>query len=125
MKRRGSPAPLLLALGRLGDRVMRPMNIAAGFLALLAIGSTAAARQPPKQARIGMLCATSCTGGNFPAFWDEMGKLGWVEGKTIIVDRKGAEMRNEGLPQLAAELVQSKPDLILAIAPVPARAAKN
>jgi putative ABC transport system substrate-binding protein len=57
--------------------------------------------------------------------WDELRKLGWVEGGTIVVDRKAAEMRNERLPQLAAELVQSRPDLILAIAPQPTRAAKN
>ena len=104
--------------------MLRPTFIAAG-LALLAITSTAAAQPTSRQARIGILCATSCTGGNYPTLWDELRKLGWVEGSTILVDRKAAEMQNERLPQLAADLVRSKPDLIVAIAPQPARAAKN
>jgi putative tryptophan/tyrosine transport system substrate-binding protein len=62
-----------------------------------------------RQTRIGMLCSSFCTGGNFPTFWDELRKFGWVEGSTIVVDRKAAEMRIERLPQLAVELVQTKP----------------
>jgi len=99
--------------------------IAAGWLALLAMGSMAEAQPVQKRARIGMLCSVSCAARNFPVLFDELRKLGWVEGSTIVVDRKAAEMRNERLPQLAAELVQSKPDLIIASAPQSVRAAKN
>ena len=105
---------------------MRRLKIVPGWcLALLAIGSTAVAQPAPKQARIGMLCSVSCAARNFPVLFDELRKLGWIEDSTILVDRKAAEMRNERLPQLAAELVQSKPDLIVASAPHAVRAAKN
>jgi putative tryptophan/tyrosine transport system substrate-binding protein len=104
----------------------RAKIIAAWCLALLAIGSTAAAQQPaPKQARIGMLCSVSCAARNFPVLLDELRKLGWDEGSTMMIDRRAAEMRPERLPQLAAELVQSRPDLIIASAPQAVRAAKN
>jgi putative tryptophan/tyrosine transport system substrate-binding protein len=99
--------------------------IAAGSVALLAMGSMAEAQPMQKPARIGMLCSVSCAARNFPILFNELRKLGWVEGSTIVVDRKAAEMRNERLPQLAAELVQSKPDLIIASAPQSVRAAKN
>jgi len=72
-----------------------------------------------------MLCSALCTGGNYPAFFDELRKLGWAEGSTLTVDRRPAEGRYEVLPHLAAHLVQSRPDLIVAISPPAARAAKN
>jgi putative ABC transport system substrate-binding protein len=56
---------------------------------------------------------------------DELRQLGWIEGSTILIDRKPAASRLERLPQLAKELVQSKPDLIIATTSQPVRAAKN
>jgi putative ABC transport system substrate-binding protein len=68
-----------------------------------------------------MLCATVC-----PAVvLDELRQLGWIEGSTILIDRKPAASRLERLPQLAKELVQSKPDLIIATSVQPVRAAKD
>jgi putative ABC transport system substrate-binding protein len=58
-------------------------------------------------------------------FFDELRKLGWVDGTTIVIERKEAASRLEQLPPLAADLVRSKPDLIVAIGPQPARAAKD
>jgi putative ABC transport system substrate-binding protein len=68
-----------------------------------------------------MLCATVCP----TVVLDELRLLGWIEGSTIRVDRKPAASRLERLPQLAKELVQSKPDLIIATGPQPARASKD
>jgi putative ABC transport system substrate-binding protein len=70
-----------------------------------------------------MLCASAVCGGT--ALLDELRQLGWIEGSTILIDRKPAASRLERLPQLAKELVQSKPDLIIANSPQPVRAAKN
>jgi putative ABC transport system substrate-binding protein len=58
-------------------------------------------------------------------FFEELRKLGWVEGNTIIIERKDAGSRLDQLPALAAELVRSKPDLIVAVSPQPARAVKD
>jgi putative tryptophan/tyrosine transport system substrate-binding protein len=88
---------------------------------LLAIGSTAAGQTASRPARIGMLCATVCP----TVVLDELRQLGWVEGSTILIDRKPAASRLERLPQLAKELVQSRPDLIIATSVQPVRAAKD
>jgi putative ABC transport system substrate-binding protein len=52
-------------------------------------------------------------------------KLGWVEGTTIVIERKDPDYRLDRLPALAADLVRSKPNLIVAFSPPPARAAKE
>jgi putative tryptophan/tyrosine transport system substrate-binding protein len=52
-------------------------------------------------------------------------RLGWVEGTTIVVERKEADGHFDRLPALAADLVRSKPDLIVAFAPQSTRAARD
>ena len=47
-------------------------------------------------------------------FFEEMRRLGWIEGQTIIYDRTYADDRQKELPRLAAELVAHKPELIYA-----------
>ena len=42
-----------------------------------------------------------------------MGKLGWIEGKNITIEYRFAEQKFECLPDLAAELVRLKLDLIV------------
>jgi putative tryptophan/tyrosine transport system substrate-binding protein len=56
---------------------------------------------------------------------DELRKLGWVEGTTIVIERKDPDYRLDQLPALAADLVRSKPDLIVTFTPQPVRAAKD
>ena len=43
-----------------------------------------------------------------------MSKLGWIEGKNITIEYRFAEQKTERLPELAAELVRLKVDLIVA-----------
>ena len=96
------------------------------LLVVLLVFASAAATQPaPKVARIGMLCADSCYVSPGEAFLDELRKLGWIEGTTIVIERKGADYRLDQLPALAADLVRSKPNLIVAWTPQPVRAAKE
>ena len=59
------------------------------------------------------------------AFWAGMRDLGYVEGKTIVVDRRSADGDFARLPALAAEIVKAKPDLIVAIVSASALAAKE
>ena len=47
------------------------------------------------------------------AFRQEMSKLGWIEGKNITIEYRFAEQKPERLPELAAELVRLKVDLIV------------
>src|SRR5262249_33812782 len=51
--------------------------------------------------------------GLLEVFWQEMRKLGWIEGKNITIEYRFAEQKLERLPELAAELVRLKVDLIV------------
>ena len=48
------------------------------------------------------------------AFRQELSKLGWIEGKNITIEYRFAEQKRERTPELAAELVRLKVDLIVA-----------
>ena len=59
------------------------------------------------------------------AFRQELSKLGWIEGKNITIEYRFAEQKNERLPELAADLVRLKVDLIVASGGPSALAAKK
>jgi putative ABC transport system substrate-binding protein len=82
----------------------------------LANVSLAEAQQPGKIPRIGFLDNSTASGSAVlvEAFRQELTKLGWIEGKNITIEYRFAEQRSERLPELAAELVRLKVDLIVA-----------
>jgi putative ABC transport system substrate-binding protein len=83
------------------------------LFALCAIGE---AQQPKKVLRIGFLDPSTGSGSAvlLEAFRQELSKLGWIEGKNITVEyRFGENKGSERLPELAADLVRLKVDLIL------------
>jgi putative tryptophan/tyrosine transport system substrate-binding protein len=49
----------------------------------------------------------------FEVFRTAMHALGWVEGQTCVIDYWGADGRGEWVDVLAAEIVTSKPDVIM------------
>ena len=59
------------------------------------------------------------------AFRQELSKLGWIEEKNIIIEYRFAEQKSERLPELAAELVRLKVDLIVVSGTPSALAAKK
>src|SRR5262252_5111625 len=75
---------------------------------------TAEAQQPGKVFRIGFLDASTASGSAVlvDAFRQELNKLGWTDGKNITIEYRFAEQKNERLPELAADLVRLKVDLI-------------
>jgi putative ABC transport system substrate-binding protein len=58
-------------------------------------------------------------------FRQELNKLGWNEGKNIAIEYRFAEHKTERLPELAAELVRFKVDLIVVTETTVALAAKS
>jgi putative ABC transport system substrate-binding protein len=58
-------------------------------------------------------------------FWQGMRDLGYVEGKTIAVERRSAEGEFSRLPGLASEIVKTRPDVIVAIVSASSIAAKQ
>jgi putative tryptophan/tyrosine transport system substrate-binding protein len=81
----------------------------------LAVGVIAHAQQTAKVFRIGFLDQGTASGGEIrlEAFWQEIRKLGWIEGKNITIEYRFAEGKNDRLSELAAELVRLKVDLIV------------
>jgi putative ABC transport system substrate-binding protein len=93
------------------------------FITLLggaAAWPVAARAQQPRVWRIGYLVAASPTVGLPRAYLDafrlRLSELGYVEGRNLIIDVRGVEGDYSLLPNLAAELVALRPDVIFAAA---------
>src|SRR6476660_3190792 len=81
-----------------------------------ALGSFSAhAQQAGKVPRIGYLGVTSPSDRPtlLDTFRQGLRELGWIEGQNIVIDYRFAEGRLDRLPDLAAELVRLKVDLIV------------
>jgi ABC-type uncharacterized transport system substrate-binding protein len=75
----------------------------------------AQAQRPAKLPTIGFLGASS-EAGQAPwtaAFLQRLRELGWVEGRTIAIEYRWAEGRNERFAEFASEFVGLKVDIIL------------
>ena len=85
------------------------------------------AQQTGKIFRIGFLDLSTASGSAVlvEAFRQELSKLGWIEGKNITIEYRFAEQKPERLPELAAELVRLKVDLIVVSGTAAALAAKK
>ncbi|HEX6216516.1 MAG TPA: ABC transporter substrate-binding protein [Vicinamibacterales bacterium] len=96
-------------------------------MSLLAAPLAADAQQAGKVPRIGFLSTTSSSDRPplFDAFRQRLRELGWVEGQNIVIDYRYAEGRVDRLPDLAAELVRLKVDLIVSWGTQGVTAAKN
>ena len=94
---------------------------------LLALGVIAEAQQPGKIPRIGFLDNSTASGSAVlvEAFRQELSKLGWIEGKNITIEYRFAVQKLERVPELAADLVRLKVDLIVASGTPSSLAAKS
>jgi putative ABC transport system substrate-binding protein len=91
----------------------RRILIATG--ALLVVPFTAKAQISGKVYRIGYIqtAAPGEAAHLTKVFEEGLRELGYVEGRNIVIERRFAGGKQERLPQLAVELVQLKPDLIV------------
>ena len=98
-------------------------------LALLAAPLGADAQQPGKVPTIGYLAQFSGPAGppsaGITAFLEGLAALGYVDGKTIAIEYLYTEGKSDRLPELAAELVRLKVDLIVTETGVAALRAKD
>ena len=99
----------------------------AGAAALIAAPRTAEAQHPEKLYRIGMLerTSTAINAANVDSFRQGLRDLGYVEGKSFVIEYRSTDGRDERYPSLAAELVRLKVDLIVTRGTPAALAAKN
>ena len=94
---------------------MKRREFIAGLGGAAAWPLMARAQQGRKVRRIGLLSGASREGasGNIDAFLQGMRELGYVEGRDFITDLRFADGNYERFTELAAELVQLKPDVIV------------
>ena len=85
------------------------------YALLFALCSSAVAQQTGKVPRIGFLDQSTASGMAVlvDAFRQELRKLGWIEGKNITIEYRFADQKRERVPELAADLVRLKVDLIV------------
>src|SRR5215471_7064536 len=107
------------------------MNRKVSCLALVAmmfaLGLPVEAQQTGKVARIGYLDGSTASGSAvlLEAFREELRKLGWIEGKNITIEYQFGEQKLDRMPDLAADLVRLKVDLIVTSGTPSSLAAKS
>ena len=94
---------------------------------LLALGVPVEAQQPKKISRVGYLAAVSAAADapRLEAFRQGLRDLGYIEGQNMIIEYRHESGGFERLPELAAELVGQKPDVLVAVTTNAALAAKK
>lgn len=94
---------------------------------LLALGVPVEAQQPKKISRVGYLAAVSAAADapRLEAFRQGLRDLGYIEGQNMIIEYRHEGGGFERLPELAAELVGQKPDVLVAVTTNAAQAAKK
>ena len=106
--------------------MIRSLIVFICLLAAVLLPAGSAAQQPAVH-RIGILIPSSASfiSTRVEAFRQRLRELGYVEGKNIVVEYRYAEGKPERLPDLAAELVRLKVDVIVTVSPGPTLAAKK
>lgn len=95
------------------------------LLSVLVAPFAAQAQPAGKVYLIGVLSPGGSPPGPLEAFREGLRDLGYVEGRTIVIEWRFAEGKNERLPGLAEELVRLKVDVIFAVNTPAALAAKK
>ena len=87
----------------------------------------AARAQPSKTPTVGFLGASTPAAARpwVAAFAQRLRELGWTEGRTVAIEYRWAEGRNERMVEIAVEFVRAKVDVIVAQGTPAALAAKN
>ncbi len=67
------------------------------------------ARAQDRTYRIAVLSQSLRTSANAVAFFDELRKLGFLEGHNLVVDARGYGSRSDQFPELALALISSGP----------------
>jgi putative ABC transport system substrate-binding protein len=104
---------------------MRRREFTALLAAAVAWPLATHAQQPERMRRIGVLMGALDAGdwaASVAAFREELGKLGWTEGRNIEIDTSRATADVESMKRFAKELVALQPDFIVTVS-TPATAA--
>jgi len=102
-------------------------GLIASLVLFVGVVEMAQAQQPKKIPRIGYLTAVSLSANaaRIEALRQGLRELGYVEGKNIIIEWRGADEKPDRLPALAAELVRLKVEVIVSGGPTVTRPVKE
>jgi len=103
----------------------RTLVIVVLLLAVAVAGPPVDGQQAPKIARIGFLFPSTPGTAGLEAFRQGLRELGYVEGKTFVLELRYGEARAERFPELARELVALKVDVIVTFTDVAIAAVKR
>ena len=97
------------------DPNLKSVAIFAIVITIAMCGAVASAQEPPKVWRIGVLVSSSASlnASRDEALRQGLREMGYVEGKNIRMEFRYADGKLDRLSELAADLVRSRPDLIL------------
>ena len=106
---------------------MRLIGLAVVLALSLALAPLAGeAQQAGKMPRIGVLSGPlSANLARIKAFREGLGELGYVEGKSIVIEWRFLGDKGDRLPALAVELTRLKVDVLVAFGPASTQAAKE
>ena len=100
-------------------KLMQRRRFLAALAGAAAVPPVTGWAQRAKTWRIGYLMPGFIMGPDlklFEVFRQELNRLGYVEGKNLIIDKRQAEGRNDRLPGLVSELIALQPDVLVTIA---------
>jgi putative ABC transport system substrate-binding protein len=103
---------------------MRRRRAIAAIGGALLVPAGAWAQEPGRVYRLGVLSTGLSGGPIWAAFFDELRRAGFVEGRNLAVDDRGFELSEERLAVHAAELSAAGVDVILSVGAAAARAAQ-
>ena len=103
------------------------INVCLLLAVLLFTVSFADAQQPGKIFRMGLLDLTDARSSavRLETFWQEIRRLGWIEGKNFTIESRFGEEKPDRLAELAADLVRLKVEVIVCASTAAALAAKK
>jgi ABC-type uncharacterized transport system substrate-binding protein len=101
---------------------MRLLRFSAILLVVWALASLSAGAA--SKLRVGILSPFSTSDDGVEAFREGLRKLGWIEGQNVDVQIQWAQGKLERLPDLAAQLVAWRPDVIFTASEQGLKAAK-
>jgi putative tryptophan/tyrosine transport system substrate-binding protein len=101
---------------------VRRRNFITGLGSTAALGSVAARAQPQRVRRIGIVHGLADTDleiqSRVAAFRQQMGQLGWLEGKNIRYEIRGIVANPDNARRAAADLLKLAPDVVVMTGPL-------
>jgi putative ABC transport system substrate-binding protein len=111
------------------SRRFAPLAFAFSFASAIVLGSPLLRAAEPAQrvVRVGFVNPASRSIGSraLTQFWERLRELGYVERQNLVIEARWAEGRYDRLPELMAEVIGRKVDVLVTYSTPAAAAAKN